>query len=162
MKGENTMNGCRKVLVAVNGSKEVLTQGLKLIGPEKCWITVVKVYPPYEGDLSMVGVRNIDDVMSGGSERDVSEIKEIAQSEGISVKVRVETGEIDKKIVEVAEEENSDLIIMGASGQNSLKKLFLGNLLDEVSRQAPCPVLVVNDHKVLHDNYLYHFCESTV
>ena len=149
------MNDCRKVLIAVNGSKDVLVQGLRLLGSEKCSVTVVKVTPPYEGDLSLVGVKDIKNVLDGVSERDVFEIKDIAKSEGISVKVRIEEGEIDKKIVEVAEEENSDLIIMGASSQNSIKKLFLGNVLDDVTRQAPCPVLVVNADKVSRVSNFY-------
>jgi nucleotide-binding universal stress UspA family protein len=159
MKGEEKMKDYRKVLIAVNGSKEVLIQGLKLAGSESNRVTVIKVFPPYEGDLSLVGVKNIGDVLSGGMETAVSEIKDIAQSEGKFVNVRVEVGEIDKKILEVAEEEESDLIIMGASSQNSLKKLFLGNLLDEVSRQAACPVLVVNDKKASHyPGYFYNLC----
>lgn len=43
------MKGYRKILIAVNGSKDVLLKGLKLAGDEKCWVTVVKVLPPYEG-----------------------------------------------------------------------------------------------------------------
>ena len=58
------MKGYRKVLIAVNGSKEVLRQGLKLAGDEECWVTVVKVIPPYEGDLNLVGIKNIEDVLS--------------------------------------------------------------------------------------------------
>ena len=57
------MKGYRKVLIAVNGSKEVLDQGLKLAGDERCWVTVVKVIPSYEGDLDLVGVRKIEDVL---------------------------------------------------------------------------------------------------
>jgi nucleotide-binding universal stress UspA family protein len=155
MKGENNMNDCKKVLIAMNGSKGVYVQGLKLLGSEKCSVTIVKVTPQYEGDLSLVGVKDIEHVLAGVSERDISEIKDIAKSKDISVKVRIEEGEIDKKIVEVAEEENSDLIIMGASSQNSIKKLFLGNLLDDVTRQAPCPVLVVNAEK---PSSLSNFC----
>ena len=142
------MKDYRKVLIAVNGSKDVLVQGLRLLGSEKCSVTVVKVTPTYEGDLSLIGVKDIAPVLAGFSESDISEIKDIAKSNGISVKVRIEEGEIDKKIVDVAEEENSDLIIMGASSQNIIKKLFFGNLLDDVSHQAQCPVLVVNADKV--------------
>jgi nucleotide-binding universal stress UspA family protein len=147
MKGESNMKDYRKVLIAVNGSKDVFVQGLKRLGSEKCSVTVVKVTPTYEGDLSLVGVKDIERVLAGFSEREILEIQDIAESKGIFVKVRIEEGEIDKKIVEVAEEENSDLIIMGASSQNSIKKLFFGNLLDDVTRQASCPVLVVNTGK---------------
>jgi nucleotide-binding universal stress UspA family protein len=162
MKGEKTMTDCRKVLIAVNGNKDVLVHGLKLIGSEQSFITVVTVKPSYEGDLSLVGVKNISNVLDGDSQAAVSEIKDIAGSMGLTVKVRVEVGEIDKKIVEVAEEEKCDLIIMGAGVQNSIKKFFLGNLLDEVTHQAPCPVLVVNDRKKLQDSYIYRLCGNMV
>ena len=152
----------RRVLIAVNGSKDVLMQGLKLIGTEPSLITVVTVTPAYEGDLNLVGVKNIGHVLDGGSANTISEIKEIAESVGMSVKVRIEEGEIVDTIVQVAEEEKSDLIIMGAGSQNNFKKFFLGNLLDEVTHQAPCPVLVVQDREVFQNNYVYHFAENMI
>jgi nucleotide-binding universal stress UspA family protein len=134
----------RNILIAMNGSQDVLIQGLKLIGPEKSRVTVIKVTPPFEGDLSLVGNKNIGETLHGVSEKTVSGIRNIAEAAGIDVKVRIEIGEIDKKIIEVAEEEKSDLIIMGAGSQSGIKKLFLGSVLDSVTYQAPCPVLVVN------------------
>jgi nucleotide-binding universal stress UspA family protein len=164
MKGKKSMNDYRKVLIAVNGSKDVFVQGLKLLGSEKCSVTVIKVTPPYEGDLSLVGVKDIEHVLAGFSERDISEIEDTAKAEGISLKVRIEEGQIAKKIVEVAKEESSDLIIMGASSHSSIKKLFFGNLLDDVTRQAPCPVLAVNTDKVSRPSNFYYnlrvYCEN--
>ncbi|HMK50027.1 MAG TPA: universal stress protein [Thermodesulfovibrionales bacterium] len=149
------MKDHRKILIAMNGSNDVLVQGLKLISPEKSIVTVVKVTPPYEGDLSLVGVGDVGRAMDGVSEKTVNEIKNIAEAAGVEVKVRIEVGEIDRKIVEVAEEEHSDLIIMGAGSQSSLKKLFLGSVLDDVTHQAPCPVLVVNSEKQAPVNNFY-------
>jgi nucleotide-binding universal stress UspA family protein len=150
------MKDYRKILIAMNGSKDVIVEGLKLIGPGKSLVTVVKVTPPYEGDLNLVGVRNIRQVLDGISEKTVTEIKNIAESVGVAVRVRIEVGAIDKKIVEVAEEEKSDLIIMGAGSKRSIKKLFLGNVLDEVTHQAPCPVLVVNSEDQAAANNFCH------
>jgi nucleotide-binding universal stress UspA family protein len=152
------MKDCRNVVIAVNGSKDVLVDGLKLLRDEKCHITVVKVLPSYEGDLSMVGVKNIDELLNSGADKEISAIMEIAKTVGAKVKVRLEEGEIDEKIVEVAEEEKADLIIMGAGSQNNIKKFFLGSVLDEVTHQAACPVLVVNDQGSSHCGFLYNFC----
>jgi nucleotide-binding universal stress UspA family protein len=138
------MKEYRNILIAMNGSQDVLIQGLKLIGHEKSCVTVIKVTPPFEGDLSLVGNRNIGEALNGVSEKTIAGIKNIAETAGIDVKVRIEIGEIDKTIIEVAEEEKSDLIIMGAGSQSGIKKLFLGSVLDSVTYQAPCPVLVVN------------------
>jgi len=139
------MKGYKKILIAVNGSKEVLRNGLKLAQDESCWVTVVKVIPSYEGDLNLTGIKNIGDVLSSGADKDIAEIREIADSERALIKTRLEEGEVDKKILEVAEDEKCDLIIMGTKNKkrNWLKKLFGKNVLEKVINRAPCPVLVV-------------------
>ncbi len=138
------MKGYRKILIAVNGSTDTLLQGLKLARDEKCWVTVVKVMPPYDGDLNLVGIRNIKDVLNGEEEKAVSKIEDVAASERTMVKVRIAEGTIHKKITEVAEEERCDLIIMGVNKKNGIKRFFDGNVARKVISYAPCPVLVVN------------------
>jgi nucleotide-binding universal stress UspA family protein len=137
------MKGYRKILIAMNGNKEVLKNGLQLAGDEKCWVTVVKVIPPHEGDLNLTGIKNLEDVFSNGSDAAVAIIYETARAEGALIKARVEEGEIDRKIVEVAEEERCDVIIMGARKRSWLRTLFGDNVVEKVIQQAPCPVLVV-------------------
>jgi len=137
------MKGYRKVLIAVNGTKEVLAEGLKLARDEKCWVTVVKVLPAYEGDLDLTGIKNVQDVLSSGASREIREIREIAEAEKALIKTRLETGNVPEKIVEVAEDERCDLIIMGGNKTNWFRKLFGKNVIEKVIRQAPCPVLVV-------------------
>ncbi|MBI5213005.1 MAG: universal stress protein [Nitrospirae bacterium] len=137
------MKGYRKILIAVNGSKEALTQGLQLAYDEKCWVTVVKVIPSYEGDLNLTGIKNIEDALNSEGAKAVAEIKDVAKAEGALIKTRLEEGEVDKKIVEVAEEENCDIIIMGSNKTNRFKKLFGKNVIEKVIDKASCPVLVV-------------------
>lgn len=137
------MKGYRKVLIAVNGSKNVLTEGLKLASDEKCWITVVKVIPSYEGDLNLTGIKNIEDVLNSESRKEISKINGAADEEGALIKTRVEAGDVHKKIVEVAEEERCDVIILGAPKQSWLRKFLGDNVVEKVINQAPCPVLVV-------------------
>lgn len=157
IRGGKKMKGYRKILIAVNGSKDVLKEGLQLAHDEKCWVTVVKVIPPYDGDLDLVGIKNIEDVLCSDGSQAVSVMKDIAKKESALVKIRLEEGEIDKKIVEVAEEERCDLIIMGAQKTgsskssrllgvemlNRIRKFFGDNVVEKVIDQAPCPVLVV-------------------
>lgn len=137
------MKGYRKIVIAVNGSKDVLRQGLSLAQDEKCWVTVVKVVPPNNGDLNLVGIKNIGDVLDNGVRKETNEIVNIAQAESALIKTRVEEGDIPEKIVEVAEDEKCDLIIMGANKTNWFRKLFGKNVVEKVINQAPCPVLVV-------------------
>lgn len=137
------MKGYRKILIAVNGSKEVLKEGLQLAHDEKCWVTVVKVIPPYEGDLNLVGIKNIEDVLDSEGTKAISDMKDIAKKEGALIKTRLEEGAVDKKIVEVAEDERCDLIIMGADKKSWIKKILGKSVVEKVINQSPCPVLVV-------------------
>lgn len=138
------MKGYRKILIAVNGSKEVLVKGLQLASDEKCWVTVMKVIPSFEGDLNLTGIKNIGDILDSGGEKAVSELKDLAESEGALIKTRLEEGDVHKKILEVAEEERCDVIIMGAKKRSWLRKLFGDNVVEKVISQAPCPVFVVS------------------
>ena len=62
-----------------------------------------------------------------------------------SVKIRqiVEHGVPYKKIVEKAELEKVDMIIMSTHGRAGLNHLILGSVTEKVIAHAPCPVLVV-------------------
>jgi nucleotide-binding universal stress UspA family protein len=46
-------------------------------------------------------------------------------------------------IVEVAKEQHCDLIVLGTHGRKGLARLFYGNVADEITRSAPCPVLAL-------------------
>jgi len=137
------MKGCRKILIAVNGSKEVLRRGIKLAEDERTWITVVKVIPENEGELNLTGIKNIGDVLDSFSAKERSEISAIATEERLLIRTRIEEGEPHRKIVEVAEEERCDVIVMGAKKRSWMRRLFGDNTVEKVISQAPCPVFVV-------------------
>lgn len=137
------MKGYRKILIAVNGSTDVLKKGIKLAQDEGCWVTVIKVIPSYEGELNLTGIRNIQDVLNSSVAQDMENIKAIASSEGALIKTRIETGNIYKKILEVAEEERCDLIIVGKTKRRGIIKFFGDNVVEKIIHNSPCPVLVV-------------------
>jgi nucleotide-binding universal stress UspA family protein len=137
------MKGYRKVLIALNGSRHVLDYGMKLANDEKTWITVVKVIPPYDGDLHLTGIKNIEDALDSNGGRAIAEIKAAADAEGALLKARLEEGDVSSKIVEIARDERCDLIIMGAPKKNWFRKLWGDNAVEKVINASACPVLVV-------------------
>lgn len=138
------MRGYRKVLVAVNGSLDVLKKGIELAQDEKTWVTVLKVIPPYDGDLNLTGIKNIGDVLDSGSGQALSAIRAKAESEGALIKTRIEEGRVPETIVEVAAAERCDLIILGAKRNKSWYERLLGDhVIEKVISRAPCPVFVV-------------------
>lgn len=54
---------------------------------------------------------------------------------------RLLTGEPASAIVELAEQEQADLIVMGTHGRTGLTRLLMGSVAEAVVRRAPCPVL---------------------
>ena len=138
------MKGVRKVLIALNGSKEVLKQGIRLARDEKTWVTVVKVVQPFDGDLDLTGIKNLDDVLDAGAAGALADVREMAAREGALIKTRLQQGDVPRRIVEVAVEERCDLIIMGSKKKKGiLSRLFGDHVVEKVIQQAPCPVFVV-------------------
>lgn len=56
---------------------------------------------------------------------------------------RTEAGLPAETILNIAEKERFDLIIMGSRGLNSLQRLFLGSVSNKVLSLARCPVMLV-------------------
>ncbi len=54
----------------------------------------------------------------------------------------LEKGDPAEKIVEIAEKEDADVIIMG-TGKNKIDKHFLGSVSEKVVHSAPCTVLLI-------------------
>src|ERR1044071_7422652 len=67
----------------------------------------------------------------------------IFQRAGIRFDTIRERGHAADKIVEIAEQEKVDLIVMGSRGLGTFTRLVLGSVSDGVIHHAHCPVLIV-------------------
>ena len=74
-------------------------------------------------------------------------LKEIRQLSTLRKKVVL--GDVAEKIVDMAREEEVDLIVMSPRPHGTLKRFFLGSVTDRVTRQAPCPVLSICPPQVI-------------
>ena len=79
---------------------------------------------------------------------DVLAVLSVARAEAQSVGVQdVETfarqGDAADAILDVAEEQRSDLIVVGNRGMTGAKRFLLGSVPNKVSHHAPCSVLIV-------------------
>lgn len=140
------MGKYNKILVAVDGSaasNNALRQSFKLAFDGKKWITVVAIDPPYQGDLALIGVSNIGEVLKGPGEKIISDAQKIAAEEKASIKTRLEYGEPYQKIIEVAAEERCDLIVLGRRGMTRLERALMGSVTAKVIGYVKGKVLVV-------------------
>ena len=62
---------------------------------------------------------------------------------GLPIEKHVKGGMVAETIFDFANQQEIDLIIMGARGQSGLVDSLLGGISYEVARKAPCPVLTV-------------------
>jgi len=61
----------------------------------------------------------------------------------VSVRGVVREGPAAQVILQVADEENASLIVLGTRGPSSAAELLLGSVSAEVLRRARCPVMAV-------------------
>jgi nucleotide-binding universal stress UspA family protein len=66
-----------------------------------------------------------------------------AAAQGIEARAELVVGTPSASIVEFAERQRADLIVMGTRGLTIVKHLVLGSVAERTLRHAPCPVLTV-------------------
>jgi nucleotide-binding universal stress UspA family protein len=69
-----------------------------------------------------------------------------AAAAGVEVARHVVVGSAYRKIIETAEAEHVDLIVMATAGRTGFSRLVLGSVAERVVRTAPCPVLTIRPH----------------
>ena len=76
-------------------------------------------------------------------EASLAEAADIAREAGVSVTTHARQGDPADAILDVAEEQNADLVIVGNKGMTGTKRFLLGSVPNKVSHHAPCSVLIV-------------------
>lgn len=66
----------------------------------------------------------------------------IKKAKNLSFDALIKEGSAAKKIIETAEEERADLIILGRKGLSAIEKLFIGSVANQVLRNSPIPLLL--------------------
>jgi nucleotide-binding universal stress UspA family protein len=68
----------------------------------------------------------------------------VAKKEGIEeVQTHAREGDPADAILDVAEEINADLIVVGNKGMTGARRFLLGSVPNKVSHHAPCSVIIV-------------------
>jgi nucleotide-binding universal stress UspA family protein len=62
---------------------------------------------------------------------------------GVEAACYARTGDPAEAILDVAEEEGADLIVVGSMGMHGNRRFLLGSVPDKVSHHAPCSVLII-------------------
>ena len=65
------------------------------------------------------------------------------RADDLKIHEAVVTGQAYTAIVDCAEKERADLIVMSTHGRSGLSRMLIGSVTDKLLRGATCPVLVV-------------------
>jgi nucleotide-binding universal stress UspA family protein len=147
----------RKILVAVDGSKPSVDASVQAIDISKrlnAEMTALYVVSPdirynyLEDTITPRLPRALKDVMMIAmqtGEKHLDKVKQKAREKDVRVKTDVIIGisSVVKEIVEYAEKNKIDMIVIGSRGLSGIKKMLLGSVANGVVTYAHCPVLVV-------------------
>jgi nucleotide-binding universal stress UspA family protein len=65
------------------------------------------------------------------------------QEAGVEVETHAREGDPADAILDVAEEQHADLIVVGNKGMTGAKRFLLGSVPNKVSHHAPCSVMII-------------------
>jgi nucleotide-binding universal stress UspA family protein len=135
----------KKILVPLDGSSNSF-RGLDaaIHMARECQATITGLYvagivKPRISDP----ITPLEKILLEYAQKIMKKAKLIAARKGILFFDRVSYGDDGKRIVEVAEKQNFDLIVIGSRGMGSAKELFLGSTSNYVLHKSKKPVLVV-------------------
>ncbi len=95
------------------------------------------------GRLVVLSVTTGSPVARASRQLAVESVVQHARAEGAEATGLAWEGEPGETIVEAAQAEGADLIVVGTHGRGTVGRLFLGSVSEYVVRHAGCPVMVV-------------------
>jgi len=141
------------IVVGTDGSEtaqEAVRQAVELAKLAGATLEVVSAYEPVSGqrlkDEAIEAPRDLQWSVNPREDVDatLAEVAREARAAGVAdVRTFARQGDPADAILDVAEEQGSDLIIVGNKGMTGAKRFLLGSVPNKVSHHAPCSVLII-------------------
>lgn len=134
------------IVLATDGSENSLRAAEKAIAlailNNEAKVEVIYVV---DGSTSKKDVLRNWDVLGIKEQRQqkLQQTESLAQAANIKYELKFLRGDPAESIVEYAEKNDVDIIIIGSRGLNSLQEMVLGSVSHKVTKRARCPVMVV-------------------
>lgn len=137
-----------KILVPTDGSdfaKKAQKHALFLAGVSGAEIIAVSVTENnFVNGLPLDDeVYQLNQILKERSEENLQEFDKL-NADDLKITHVIREGSPAKCILEVAKEENVDLIVMGSSGKSGFDRFIMGSVADKVVNSAKCAVLVIH------------------
>jgi nucleotide-binding universal stress UspA family protein len=111
-----------------------------------CSLTLLHIVPESDAQFWKTYIYEVDNVDQKAKNDIDSRVNEAYRSripKDLAFKAEFRVGKDSMEILDYAEKEKIDLIVMGRHGKSGLQKAFFGNVVEKVVRKAPCAVLVI-------------------
>jgi len=139
-----------KILLPVDGSKSSLNAAkyVAKLAKElrsKCSVTLVSIHDDIGlGHVKQFVAQNvIDDYLRETSEKELKAAQKALDTAGIKHSMSIKRGNVAQEIINLANKERFDLIIMGSKGRTGILDALMGSVAQKVSASAKQPVLLV-------------------
>jgi nucleotide-binding universal stress UspA family protein len=137
-----------KILCPVDfssGSRQAVHAAAQLAIERDAELVLLHVWsvpPSYAGEYTLSGevVQHLVEDAQRSLEMAVAEARKTGARR---VGAKLANGAPWQQIVDAAERERFDLIVIGTHGRTGLARVFLGSVAETVVRHAPCPVLTI-------------------
>jgi nucleotide-binding universal stress UspA family protein len=142
----------KSIVVGTDGSEtanEAVRQAVELAGSVGAKVELVSAYEPVpEQRLREERREAPEDLQWAINPREdvdttLEAASQVANKAGVTVNVYPRQGDPADAILDVAEEQEADLIVVGNKGMTGAKRFLLGSVPNKVSHHAPCSVLII-------------------
>ena len=138
----------RRIVIASDGSTGAEEAGWLLAHlphreQMKVFVLTVLQMPTIYAHRSPGAMSESIDRERKAAQRAYERIAAMFEGANVSMEHILREGHRGKAIVDAAREHNTDLIVLGARGQSTVRRLLLGSISDYVATHAHCSVLVV-------------------
>jgi nucleotide-binding universal stress UspA family protein len=142
----------KSIVVGTDGSDtatQAVRQAVDLAGAVGAKLELVSAYAPVSGQRLREERRETPEDLQWAinPREDVNQTLEaaaaVAREAGVEVDLYPRQGDPADAILDVAEEQEADLIIVGNKGMTGAKRFLLGSVPNKVSHHAPCSVLII-------------------
>ncbi|MXV62284.1 universal stress protein [Natronorubrum sp. JWXQ-INN-674] len=120
-----------------DGTRQSISHGLTIADRFDATVHALSIVP--EGPLGTLQ----NDAAVPAAHRAVERIETEAAGEGVETVTAVEQGVPHEEILEYAEENDIDIIVMGTQGRTGLDRVLVGSVTERVVRMADVPVVTV-------------------
>ncbi|TJX13781.1 universal stress protein [Tissierella creatinini] len=139
----------KKILIAVDGSensKKALLKAKEIAQLKSSDVYILTVIENLKGNPYTVSQDYQNETTKTNIQRGeeiLEEAKEIFKDYPGKVEADYRVGDVADKIIEIAEEKEIDLIVMGRRGLGTLSRAFLGSISNKVLNNVTNSVLIV-------------------